>query len=54
MIEIIDTVIDKKLLEKTAKHFAQKKIILPTFEQLKNPQTIPNNIKDQLKNSAND
>jgi len=49
MIEIIDTVIDKKLLEKTAEHFAQKKIILPTFEQLKNPQTIPNNIKDQLK-----
>jgi hypothetical protein len=49
MIEIIDTVIDKKLLEKTAKRFAEKKIILPTFEQLKNPQTIPNNIKDQLK-----
>jgi cysteine synthase len=49
MIEIIDAVFDKKVLEKTANHFAQKKIILPTFEQLKNPHTIPGMITDQLK-----
>jgi cysteine synthase len=49
MIEIIDSVVDKKVLAKTAKHFAEKKIILPTFEQLKNPHTIPDKIKDQLK-----
>jgi cysteine synthase len=48
MIEIIDKVVDKQVLENTAKHFAQKKIILPTFEQLKNPHTIPNNIKEKL------
>ena len=49
MIEIIDSVVDKKVLEKTAKHFSEKKIILPTFEQLKNPHNIPDKIKDQLK-----
>jgi cysteine synthase len=49
MIEIIDTIVDKKVLEKTAKHFADKKIILPTFAQLINPNTIPDKIQDQLK-----
>ena len=48
MIEIIDKVLDEQVLEKTAKHFAEKKIILPTFEQLKNPQTIPDVIKEKL------
>jgi cysteine synthase len=49
MIEIIDKVLDRQILEKTAKHFAKKNIILPTFEQLKNPQTIPDEIKVKLK-----
>jgi cysteine synthase len=49
MIEIIDNIVDKKVLEKTAKHFADKKIILPTFEQLKNPHTIPDKVQIQLK-----
>jgi cysteine synthase len=49
MIEIIDSVVDFKILEKTARHFAEKKIILPTFEQLKNPYSITARVKDQLK-----
>jgi len=49
MIEIIDTIVDQKVLEKTARHFAKKNIILPTFEQLKNPRTIPGEIKNKLK-----
>ena len=49
MIDVIDRVIDQKILEKTARHFAEKNIILPTFEQLKNPQTIPGEIKNNLK-----
>jgi cysteine synthase len=48
MIEIIDRVLDKQVLEKTAKLFAKKNIILPTFEQLKNPHSIPDEIKDKL------
>ena len=50
MIEIINEVVDKKILEKTAKHFKKKGIILPTFAQLKNPELIPQEIKDKLKN----
>lgn len=50
MIEIIDEVVDKKILEKTAKHFKKKGIILPTFAQLKDPELIPQKIKDKLKN----
>ena len=49
MIEIIDRVVDRNVLEKTAKHFSERKILLPTFEQLKNPNTIPGKITDQLK-----
>ena len=49
MIEIINNVVDQKVLEKTAKHFAEKKIILPTFAQLKNPHSIPEEITSQLK-----
>jgi cysteine synthase len=50
MIEIIEKVVDRKILEKTAKHFAKKGITLPTFAQQKNPELIPQNIKDKLKN----
>lgn len=49
MIEIIDQIVDKTLLQKSAKRFAEKKIILPTFEQMLNPETIPDKIKEQLR-----
>ncbi|MCB9057992.1 MAG: pyridoxal-phosphate dependent enzyme [Calditrichae bacterium] len=35
-------------LERTLKRCSEKSIILPTFEQLKKPQTIPEDIKKQL------
>jgi len=37
-------------LKKTIKRCKQQKIILPTFKQLKNPETIPDQIKSRLKN----
>lgn len=49
MIEIIDEVVDRKIRNKTAKHFAEKGIILPTFAQQENPHLIPSKIKDKLK-----
>ena len=49
MIEIIDKVTDRKILEKSVKRFREKGIILPTFEQLKHPELIPERIKEKLK-----
>jgi cysteine synthase len=49
MIEIIDRVVDREVLEKSVKRFREKGIILPTFEQLKNPGLIPAKIKKKLK-----
>ena len=50
MIEIIDSITDQAVLDKTIEHFKEKGIILPTFEQMKNPDKIPQKIKDELKN----
>jgi len=50
MIEIIDKVVDRKVLEKSVKRFREKGIILPTFEQLRHPELIPTKIKKKLKN----
>ena len=41
---------NKDYLNKTIKRCKENKIILPTFEQLKKPETIPQEIKDKLKN----
>lgn len=40
---------NKDYLQKTIKRCKEKKIILPTFEQLKKPETIPDSIKTKLK-----
>jgi cysteine synthase len=50
MIELIDKIKNKEVLLKAAKIFKEKGIILPTFAQLKNPDLIPGEIKDKLKN----
>lgn len=50
MIEIIDKVTNEKALENAVKRFKERGIILPTFEQQRNPDLIPSKIKDQLKN----
>jgi cysteine synthase len=42
--------INKAVVEKTAKRCKEMGIIIPTFEQQRNPETIPDKIKDKLKN----
>jgi cysteine synthase A len=49
MIQLIDKVTNKKALDNAVKRFKEKGIILPTFEQQRNPGLIPKKIKDQLK-----
>ncbi|MCU0285622.1 MAG: pyridoxal-phosphate dependent enzyme [Acidobacteria bacterium] len=50
MIEIIDKVVDSKVLQKSVSRFREKGIILPTFKQMKNPDLVPTQIKEKLKN----
>lgn len=44
----IDLSIHEKKLENTVKRARERNIIIPTFAQMKNPQLIPENIKDEL------
>jgi cysteine synthase len=46
---MIDLKVDKKQMEANAKYCKEKGIILPTISQLRNPETIPQKIKDELK-----
>ncbi len=48
MSKIIGT-INKEIRAKTAKRCKERNIILPTFKQLRNPELIPQEIKDKLK-----
>jgi len=50
MIKPITEITNKKALENAVKRYREKGIILPTFAQQKNPELIPQKIKDQLKN----
>ncbi len=50
MIPIIDKVTNEKALKNAVKRYKENGIILPTFEQQRNPELIPDKIKDQLKN----
>ena len=49
MIQLIDKITNEKALENAVKRFKERGIILPTFEQQRNPDLIPQKIKDQLK-----
>jgi len=49
MIEIIDSVYDKKVLNSAIKRFKEKNIILPKFSEMKNPENIPEKVKTKLK-----
>ena len=49
MIQIIDEVTDKQVLERAAERFREKGIILPTFAQQKDPEMVPDKIRDRLK-----
>jgi cysteine synthase len=48
MKKIIDSV-DHKVLEKTVKQCKEKNIVIPTFEEMRNPEKIPQHIKDRVK-----
>ena len=39
----------RQILENTINRCRERDIIIPTFEQLRNPQKIPAGIKDELK-----
>jgi len=41
---------NEKYLQNTLKRCKEKKIVLPKFSELKNPETIPNEINEKLKN----
>ena len=49
MIPIIDRVVDPAVLDKTVARFREKKIILPTFAEQRDPGLIPGKIKDKLR-----
>lgn len=50
MIQPIDKITNQKALDNAVKRFREKGIILPTFEQQRNPYLIPEKIKAKLKN----
>ncbi len=50
MIPFIDKVTNPKALQNAIDRFKERKIILPTFEQQRNPELIPDKIKQQLNN----
>ena len=47
---MINLEINEKQLEKTVARCRERNIIIPTFEQMKNPELIPDKIKEELKN----
>jgi len=50
MIQIIDKVVNAKVRDNAVKRFKERNIVLPTFAQMNNPELIPDDIKDSLKN----
>ncbi|OQY02874.1 MAG: pyridoxal-5-phosphate-dependent protein subunit beta [Bacteroidetes bacterium 4572_117] len=50
MIKAITKITNEKALENAIKRYREKGIILPTFAQQKNPELVPDKIKEQLKN----
>jgi cysteine synthase A len=49
---LIDLTVNEERLERTAKRCRERNIIIPTFSQLENPTSIPNKIKEQLKQTG--
>lgn len=47
---MIDLTINKENLERNIKKARENKIVIPTYEQMKHPETIPDKIKDRLVN----
>lgn len=49
MIQFVDTVSNREILGRAVERAREKRIVLPTFAQQKNPELIPDRIKDGLK-----
>lgn len=49
MYKLIDLTINEEVLRKTVALAKERNIIIPTFEQMKNPETVPEKIKKRLK-----
>jgi cysteine synthase len=49
MIDLTTKIHDHKVREKAIKRFRERGILLPTFAQMRNPELIPQEIKDKLK-----
>lgn len=47
---MIDLTINEEQLKRTIERAKEKNIIIPTFEQMKNPELIPEEVKSKLKN----
>ncbi|NVO03082.1 MAG: pyridoxal-phosphate dependent enzyme [Bacteroidetes bacterium] len=50
MIQLIDKITKPAIRQKAIERFRERGIILPTFAQMRNPDLIPEKIKEQLKN----
>ncbi|HBR10473.1 pyridoxal-phosphate dependent enzyme [Candidatus Bipolaricaulota bacterium] len=46
---MIDLTIDEQALERTVKRARQRRILIPTFAQMRDPQTIPEEIQQRLR-----
>ena len=50
MIKLTDKIVNPAARQKAIQRFREKGIVLPTFAQMRNPELVPEKIKDQLKN----
>ena len=50
MITLTDKIVNPAARQKAIERFREKGIVLPTFAQMRNPELVPDKIKDQLKN----
>jgi cysteine synthase A len=50
VIQMIDLRVNEEQLERTIERARQRRIIIPTFRQQKNPHLIPERIREELKN----
>jgi cysteine synthase A len=49
---LMDLTVNEERLERTVQRCRDRRIIIPTFSQLKDPDTIPNKVKEQLRQTG--
>lgn len=52
MFKLIDLTINEEQLKENAKLAKERNVLMPTFAQMKDPNKIPNKVKDKLKNTG--